>query len=204
MRIAALMRHAEPEDPGGEDPMALGHDRRLTELGRRQCAAAREWLEGLEPVSVVASDSPRAIETAQLVGAPLEPRIMPDLAGMRLGDWEQRPLAEVRDQVARLVAGRLSPPPGAESVQALADRVRRGFRQALPPEGNVLIVAHRLVNAVLLAEHLGLSLEQALRVPQDHAGVSLLSLDDTRDQLLALNVTPLTPLRLERDQVEDL
>ncbi len=78
------------------------------------------------------------------------------------------------------------------------------LRQALPRTGNVLVVAHRLTNAVLLAEHLGLEPEQALRIPQDHAAVSLLSLEDSRDRVLALNITPLHPLRLERAQVEDL
>jgi len=204
MRIAAIMRHAEPEDPRGELPLAAGRDRRLTEQGRRQCEAARTWLTGLAPVCVISSDSPRAIETAQLVGAPLTPTIIPELAGMRLGVWEEEPLQAVTDRVRGLVAGAVPAPPGAESIAELSERVRRAFDQALPAEGNVLVVAHRLVNAVLLAELLGLPPEEALSVPQDHANVSLLSLEDTRDQLLALNVTPLAPLRLERREVDNL
>jgi broad specificity phosphatase PhoE len=204
MRIAAIMRHAEPEDPQGELPMAAGRDRRLTAQGRRQCEAARTWLRGLDPVCVISSDSPRAIETAQLVGAPLTPTIIPELAGMRLGAWEDEPLQAAKDRVRALVAGAVPAPRGGESIAELSERVRRAFRLAMPAEGNVLVVAHRLVNAVLLAEHVGIAPEGALSVPQDHGNVSLLSLDDTRDQVLALNITPLAPLRLERREVDDI
>lgn len=204
MRIAAIMRHGEAVDTTADQSIAGTRDRGLTALGRRQSEAARAWLAGLEPVAVLCSDSPRAIETARIAGAPADPVIVPDLAGMRLGVWEHEPLAAVHDRVRQVIAGELAPPPGAESARELAQRAGRAFAQALPRTGNVLVVAHRLTNAVLLAEHLGLEPEQALRIPQDHAAVSLLSLEDSRDRVLALNITPLHPLRLERAQVEDL
>jgi broad specificity phosphatase PhoE len=204
MRIAAIMRHAEPEDSGNERSVHHGRNRGLTDHGRRQCEAARAWLTGLEPTCVISSDSPRAIQTAELVGAPLRPRVVPELAGLRLGAWEEEPLSSVRDRVCRVIAGEIAPPRGAESIGAFAERVRSAFRGSLPTEGNVLIVAHRVVNAVLLAEHLGLEPEDALRIPQDHAAVSLLALEDTRDQVLTLNLTPLTPLRLQVAAVEEL
>ena len=204
MRIAALMRHAEPVQPDDHVTMAQDRDRGLTALGRGQCEAARAWLEGLDAVCVLCSESPRAIETARLTGAPLTPQIVPDLAGLRLGQWEDEPWGAVRDRVHRMLSGEIPLPAGAESVRELADRARRAVRDALPPEGNVLVVAHRLTNAVLLAEPLGVEPEQALRIPQDHAAVSLLSLDDSRDQVLAVNVTPRDPLRLARTRVERL
>lgn len=204
MRVVAIMRHAEPEGLGEDATTAAGRDRGLSALGRRQCEAARAWLDGLEPARVVASDSPRAIETARLVGAPLEPQVVPDLAGMRLGVWEEAPAPVMEDQLRRLIAGELPAPDGGETIEAFATRVRRGLRDALPAEGNALLVAHRLVNAVLFAEHLGLPLEQLLRVPQDRGGISILSLEDTRDQILTLNVTPLEPLRLGWSDVEDV
>jgi broad specificity phosphatase PhoE len=204
MRIAAIMRHAEPEDSGSERSVRYGRNRGLTDRGRRQCEAARAWLAGLEAACVISSDSPRAIETAELVGDQLSPHVVPELAGLRLGEWEEQPLRTVRDRVCRLIAGEIAPPPGAESIDEFAERVRSAFRESLPREGNVLIVGHRVVNAVLLAEHLGLGPEDALRIPQDHAAVSLLALEDTRDQLLTLNLTPLTPLRLEFTDVEEL
>jgi broad specificity phosphatase PhoE len=82
--------------------------------------------------------------------------------------------------------------------------VSAAFREALPDDGNVLVVAHRLTNALLIGEVIGLDPEAVLRIPQDHANVSMLALGDSRDQLLALNVTPLDPLRLRRAHVEAL
>jgi probable phosphoglycerate mutase len=203
MRIAAIMRHAEPDHiADAVRTMASGHDAGLTERGRSQCEAARAWLEGFAPTRVIASPYPRAIETARLVGAPREPEIAEGFAGMRLGHWEDRPPDEVKEPLRRLVAGEIEPPPGAESIHALIDRVASAFADVTRGEGNVLIVAHRMVNAALLAPYLGLAPEEVLRVPQDHAGISLLSLEDTRDQVLAVNITPLQPLRLDRDRVD--
>jgi len=206
MRIAAIMRHAEPERPapGGTRTLAAGERAALSELGRRQCEAARAWLQGLAPVRVVASPFVRTVETARLVGAPVEPELSEDFAGMRLGAWEQAPAAQALESLPRLIAGELDPPPGGESIRELGERVARAFEAAIEADGNVLIVAHRVVNAVVLAPYLGLAPEDALRVPQDHAAISLLSLDDSRDQVLALNVTPLAPLRLGRPQLEVL
>jgi broad specificity phosphatase PhoE len=204
MRMAAIMRHGEPEDLGENVSIAAEESRGLSALGRSQAEAARGWLAALEPVAVLCSDSPRAIETARIAGAPLDPTILPDLAGLRLGAWEQQPLSELRDRVRRLVSGELAPPDGAETVRQLADRAQRAVDSALPPDGNVLIVAHRLTGAVLIGNQLGLEPELALRIPQDHAAVSLVSLEDSRDRVLAINVTPLDPLRLSRRQVEDL
>jgi broad specificity phosphatase PhoE len=204
MRIAALMRHGEPTAPPADRSMHDDRNRGLTEAGRRQAEAARGWLEGLDPVAVLCSDSPRAIETAQIAGDPLEPQIVPGLAGLRLGVWEQQPLSEVHDRVVAMIAGEIPPPEGAETAADLARRAAEALRVALPPEGNVLVVAHRLTNALLLAVPLGLAPEQALQIPQDYANVSMLSLDDSRDQVLALNVTPLDPLRVTRHHVEAL
>jgi broad specificity phosphatase PhoE len=204
MRMAAIMRHGEPEDLGENVSIAAEESRGLSALGRRQAEAARAWLAGLEPVAVLCSDSPRAIETARIAGAPLEPTILPDLAGLRLGVWEEQPLSGQRDRIRRLVSGELAPPEGGETVRQVAERAQRALDGALPAEGNVLVVAHRLTNAVLIANKLGLEPELALRIPQDHAAVSLVSLEDSRDRVLAVNVTPLDPLRLSRLQVEDL
>jgi broad specificity phosphatase PhoE len=204
MRIAALMRHGEPQPAPPGRSMHDDRDRALTELGRRQAQAARAWLDGLEPVAVICSDAPRCIETAEIAGAPLRPQVVSDLAGLRLGIWEQRPLDAMKPQIVRMIRGELPAPEGAETPAQLFARASRALRAALPETGNVLVVAHRLTNAVLLGDALGIVPADSLRIPQDHANVSLLSLDDTRDQVLAVNVTPLDPLRGGSDEVEDL
>lgn len=204
MRIAALMRHGEPQAPPPQRSMHDDRNRGLTELGRRQAEAARAWLDGLDPVAVICSDAPRCVETARIAGAPLEPRVVPGLAGLRLGVWEQRPLDAMRPKIVCMIRGEIPPPEGAESPAGLLARATRALHAALPQTGNVLVVAHRLTNAVLLGDALGIAPADSLRIPQDHASVSLLSLDDSRDQVLALNASPLDPMRGDRDDVEEL
>jgi broad specificity phosphatase PhoE len=204
MRVLALMRHGEPQPPPLQRSIHDDRDRRLTELGRRQAEAARGWLEGLDPVAVLCSGAPRCVETARIAGAPLQARVVPDLAGLRLGLWEQRPLAAVGPDVVRMVRGEIPAPEGAETPAELLARATRALHAALPETGNVLVVAHRLTNALLLGEALGIAPADCLRIPQDYASVSLLSLDDARDQVLAVNVSPADPLRGGRDDVGDL
>ena len=87
-------------------------------------------------------------------------------------------------ETVRIVAGDLQPGPiGASAVATL--------RAALPDTGNALVVADGPVIAQLLGEQLGAS----IHIPQDPGAVSLLALDDSRDQVLAVNITPLDPLR---------
>jgi len=204
MRVLALMRHGEPQPPPPQRSIHDDRDRGLTGLGRRQAEAARGWLDGLDPVTVICSGAPRCVETARIAGAPLQPRVVPDLAGLRLGVWEQRPLAAMRPEIVRMVRGEIPAPEGAETPAELLARFIRALSAALPETGNVLVVAHRLTNAVLLGEELGIAPTDCLRIPQDYASVSLLSLDDTRDRVLAVNVSPLDPLRGGWHDVEDL
>ncbi|MGI8602205.1 MAG: SixA phosphatase family protein [Verrucomicrobiales bacterium] len=70
-RHLALIRHAvaEPEVEGQPD-----FDRQLVERGRkasREMGAYLKEQEGFRPEVIISSPAPRALETAQLVGAPL-------------------------------------------------------------------------------------------------------------------------------------
>ena len=86
------------EDPSAAQPAGpidAPFDRGLTATGRTQAAAARNFLSSLDVGGLVTSDSPRALETAEIIADGRGVRIDVRLAGLNLGAWASRPLAEL-------------------------------------------------------------------------------------------------------------
>jgi broad specificity phosphatase PhoE len=194
MPLVALLRHGEED---GADParrIETRSRRGLSSRGRAQARAARDFLAPLDADRIVCSDSVRAIETAAIVadGRPLE--IVPELAGLALGEWEGRGIGEL-PELARVLTGREARPPQGESLGDLHARAWPAFAHALPESGDAIVVAHRLVNAVLLAGPLGLSLDAAGLIQQGAGAVSVLERAGSELTVSMLNVTPLDPLR---------
>ncbi|MDX6664402.1 MAG: 2,3-bisphosphoglycerate-dependent phosphoglycerate mutase [Solirubrobacteraceae bacterium] len=129
----------------------------LSERGREQARELAEQAAAHDFTSLWASPLPRALETAEIVGARLgleiaeDPRLMETDAG----DWTDRPFAEVEaaepERFAGFVAG--APDfafPGGESFAAQQDRVTAALadiRAAGPLPA--LVVCHR--NSIRLA-----------------------------------------------------
>ena len=82
------------------------------------------------------------------------------------------------------------------SLADLLERTRPAFLGTLPDEGDAIVVAHRMVNAVLLAELIGLPLEDAALVQQDPGAISIIAREPSGGLAVQmLNVSPLDPLR---------
>lgn len=194
MRLIALVRHGETE--AAEAVLAARSRRSLSGRGRAQAAAAAQFLAPVPWARVVASDLPRARETARILAdaGPVEDD--PRLAPLDLGDWEGAPLDRTPELERRIrePGGR---PPGGESLRQLGDRAWAALEEARRAPGNILLVAHRLTNAVLLARALGLGVDVAWLIQQAPGGVSVLIEERGRIRPALVNVTPLDPLRLE-------
>ena len=127
-----------------------GLDPPLTEAGRRQVIeVARRLAAQPERIDlIVCSDLQRTRESAAIVRAALgmvELRLVPAFRERRLGGWNLRPLAETESMLA---AGET--PPGGESRDAFAQRVRAGLQQIAPAlNRRVLLVASKGVGRVL-------------------------------------------------------
>jgi broad specificity phosphatase PhoE len=201
-----LMRHGAVDyfDPDGRPlhPETVS----LNDEGRRQAEAASRLLAQASLDRVVASGLPRSVETARLVVAPrtltLETR--PDLREietgrlMGLGD----PLSK---EVERAFAGALHPglQPGdrflgGETFESLARRVVPCFQQLLaePAWNQLLIVAHGVVNLMLLSTILGAGLRAMGTLEQENGCINILDVEpDGRCLIQALNFTPLDPIK---------
>ncbi len=125
----------------------------LNDEGRRQAALLGEHLrpQAAEIVAIYSSDSLRARETAELVGAPLGKPVNldPRLREIDLGEWQGLTDEEVRAwDGERLQAVRAdpwnSPRPSGESWSQVAERAGRAVHEYVERHqgGHVLVVSH--------------------------------------------------------------
>jgi len=195
MQLVALLRHGEEAVAAdGTRGVESRSPRGLSPAGRAQAEAARVFLASLGAARVACSDRPRAIETATIVAAGRPVEVVPELGGMDLGEWEGLPASEL-PELGRVLSDPSLRPPGGESLADLAERFRRAVMGVIPPEGDAIVVAHRMANAVFLADLLGLPPQDACLVQQDPGGITILARDRGRLAVQMLNVRPLDPLR---------
>lgn len=152
-----LARHAETSIPtvfhGAESDIGL------SDLGRRQAAAAAGWFAPLAPTAVVSSAMIRAKDTAApiAVACGVAHVLEPDLHERRVGalsgtafSSEGGPWPET---ITRWAAGDTAfTSPGAESFDQLRDRLVPAFLRVAErfAGGKVVVVAHGVVCKVLL------------------------------------------------------
>jgi broad specificity phosphatase PhoE len=150
-----LLRHAETATPtvfhGAESDVDLGT------VGRRQAAAVADWFRPLGLTAVVSSGMRRAIDTAAPIAAAcrVPHRVEPGLHERRVGPLcgtgfhpTEGPWA---DTVRAWAAGDTAfTTPGAESYDALRDRLLPAWERAVAGGGRVAVVAHGVVCKVLL------------------------------------------------------
>ena len=125
-------------------------DPELTELGRAQAAAAGARLATAGADVVVTSPLQRARQTAEAVAvaAGLELHVEEGLRETDFGDWEGCTFREVRERWPReldaWLASTAVAPPGGESFDATATRVRRARDRVLASYGGrtVVLVSH--------------------------------------------------------------
>ena len=140
-----LIRHGASADaiPGERFDLVDGHgDPPLSPAGQEQARAVAARLGGEPLDAIFVTGLTRTVQTA----APLverlgvEPGVVTDLREVKLGDWEGgefRIRAQNRDPVAMQAVAeeRWDVIPGAETMEALAERVRRGIDAILEQTG---------------------------------------------------------------------
>jgi probable phosphoglycerate mutase len=150
-----MVRHGASADavPGQPFPLTDGHgDPPLSPVGQHQAQAVGERLAG-EPVDALfVTGLARTVQTAaplaERIGA--EPEVVPGLREVKLGDWEGgefRIRVQQGDPLAiRVVTEeRWDVIPGAESMDAVAARVRAGLEEIVErtgPDATAVAVLH--------------------------------------------------------------
>jgi len=184
MKFLVLVRHGETE--WNSDNRVQGSvDVPLSERGRSQAAALAVALASRGATFPVAytSDLGRARETARAVQERLGvPRLVVDplLREMHCGQWEGRSIDELRRAEPEAYDAWMDDPifriPGGESVQDVRERVDRFFEaraEELAAADRVLLVAHGLLNRMVLSRVMGIPPQRARYFATDNASVSL-------------------------------
>ena len=189
-----LFRHGEVEGAG--EKVFLGRtDVPLTDGGRRQAEAWRAHFAGRLPGRIAASPLVRALEFARIVADKRagEVEVHPAFSEIDLGDWDGRPMAEIRKRDPDAWKARGDDlagfrPQGGESFSDLADRVVPAFEKiAGEAESDLLLVGHAGVNRVILCRLLGMPLANLFRLGQDPGCLNVIEKVATGFRVKALN-----------------
>jgi broad specificity phosphatase PhoE len=203
-RRVYLMRHAEVDYFDREGRPQHPDHVPLNEAGELQARAAGEALAEVTFDRVICSGLLRTEQTARLV---LGERVVPIEVEARLREIEPGRFADIasapRELVRQAILGTLgehitagSSFLGGETFGACAERVRAVWRGLVEDAGwrVLLVVAHGVVNRLLLAHVLGMPLSAVGRVEQDAGCINLIDVGEGGAPLVRLvNATALNP-----------
>jgi broad specificity phosphatase PhoE len=168
----------------------LGHsDPPLGAAGLEQAHGLAERLRPVRFSAAYSSDLQRSLRTAEIIvagtGLPVQTNV--HLREIDAGTWEGLSSEEVKERFPKeyeererdLIGFRF---PGGESYRDLSAEVVPVFQQMLSTAaGDILIVAHKGVNRILLGYCLGLPLEEIFSIPQDYGCVNILRVATSAD-----------------------
>jgi probable phosphomutase (TIGR03848 family) len=190
-----LVRHGLTEMTG---PVLAGWTPgvHLNERGRGQAAELAARLAPLPLDAIVASPLERCQQTARAVLAGrggLEVRTDERFGEVRYGDWTGRPLEELaKEELWKVVqahpsAARFPGGEGLAEAQHRAVTAVREWNDRLGPEATYLVCSHGDIIKSIVADALGLHLDQFQRIQADPAALTVVRYTGLRPFLLRLN-----------------
>jgi probable phosphomutase (TIGR03848 family) len=171
----------------------------LDETGAAQVQAVGERLAKVPLAAVVSSPLERCMQTATAIaaGRDLELRTDDRLGEARYGDWTGRTIKELaKEPLWRVVqqhpSAAVFPGPEGEGLaqtQARAVAAVREWNATLGPDAVWLACSHGDVIKAILADALGLHLDQFQRIVVDPASFSVVTYTETRPFVVRVNDT---------------
>ncbi len=196
MATVLLLRHGRTT-ANASGVLAGRQPVQLDDLGRTQAQRAGERLRVLPVAAVVTSPLIRCRTTVELALPELTPELDEGLIECGYGDWEGRPLKELaKEPLWPVVQQHPSAAifPNGEAMSAMAARavatVRAWDERVSAEHGsNALWVAcsHGDVIKAIVADAMGLHLDQFQRLVADPASISVIRYTPTRPFLVRLN-----------------
>ena len=170
----------------------------LDDTGRTQVTALAARLTGVPLAAVVTSPLQRCLETADLMLAghdPVERHVDDRLGEVRYGDWTGGELKKLaKDPLWKVVQSHPSamtfPGEGGESMrdmQARAVDAVRDWNARLGDDAVYVVVSHADVIKSVLADALGMHLDQFQRLVVDPASVSIVTYTALRPFVIRSN-----------------
>jgi probable phosphomutase (TIGR03848 family) len=196
MSTVLLVRHGLTAMTG---PVLAGRTAgvHLDDRGRAQAEALAQRVAALPVAAIVTSPLERCVETADLVAAAQktapEQHVDERLIECGYGDWTGKPLKELaRDPLWKVVQTQPSAVrfPNGESLPEVASRAVQAIRDwdaRLGPDAVWVACSHGDVIKSILADALGLHLDQFQRIVVDPCSTSIVRYTDTRPYVLRVN-----------------
>jgi probable phosphomutase (TIGR03848 family) len=169
----------------------------LDERGREQATALGQRLAGVPVAAIVASPLERCQETAAVLAAGRDLAVETDdrLGECRYGDWTGQELKKLaKDPLWKVVQAHPSAAafPGGEALrdtQARAVAAVREHNARLGDDATWIAVSHGDVIKSVLADALGLHLDQFQRIQVDPCSLSVVTYTTLRPFVLRMNDT---------------
>jgi probable phosphoglycerate mutase len=169
----------------------------LDERGEKQAAAVAERLRPLTFDALVSSPLDRCLDTIAAVAEGRAMEVTQDerLGECRYGDWTGRPLKELaKDPLWKVVqqhpSAAVFPGPDGEPLRETQNRAVgavRGWNEKLGPDATWLACSHGDVIKAIVADALGLHLDQFQRIVIDPCSVTVIRYTDTRPFVARVN-----------------
>jgi broad specificity phosphatase PhoE len=166
----------------------------LNVQGRQEAEALAGRLAGVRIDAIYCSPQPRTQQTAAPLARArgLQIRIDAAFDEVDLGEWQGRSFDEVREQPAWqhwLEHRSSAQPPGGEPFAEVPVRAGAGLRRLVEahPDQHVLVVSHGDVIKAMIAQVLGLSLDNLERFEVAPCSVSVIAMGTDWAQLRLLN-----------------
>ena len=198
MSTVLLLRHGLTAQTG---PVLSGRTPgvHLDDRGRKQAAAVAERIAALPLTAIVSSPMERCVETAEVVRdaqrkAPAW-HVDERLTECGYGDWTGKSIKDLaKDPLWKLVQGQPSAVrfPGGEALPEMAARAVAAVRDwdaRLGAEAVWVACTHGDVIKAILADALGLHLDQYQRIVPDPCSVSVIRYTPARPYVLRVNDT---------------
>lgn len=195
MATLLLARHGLTEMTG---PVLAGWTPgvHLDERGRRQAAELAERIAVVPLDTIVASPLERCQETARAVlagRAGVELHTDERFGEVKYGDWTGRPLEELaKEDLWKVVQAHPSAArfPGGESLAEAQHRAVAAVREwndRLGPKATYLVCSHGDIIKSIVADALGLHLDQFQRIQADPAALTVIRYTELRPFVARLN-----------------
>lgn len=194
-----LLRHGRTTANAGGVLAGWTPGVQLDESGTAQVQAVGERLAKVPLAAVVSSPLERCRQTADAVvsGRQLEVQTDDRLGEARYGDWTGRTIKElVKEPLWKVVqqhpSAAVFPGPEGEGLaqtQARAVAAVREWNAKLGPDAVWLACSHGDVIKAILADALGLHLDQFQRIVVDPASISVVTYTETRPFVVRVNDT---------------
>lgn len=193
-----LVRHGQTEWNVGAERFRGRIDIALNEMGLAQAQAVAERLAALPLAAIYSSPLRRAVETAEPTArkSGVTVQTLEGLIDISYGRWEGHSHAEVAELYPDLYhQWRHSPHlvtcPDGESLDEVRSRALAAVKEmARSHEGHtILIVAHQVVNKVLVCAMLGLNNSRFWHIQQDNGCINIFDYEDGAFKAILINDT---------------